>query len=441
MKRRDFVKHAAAAALPLAALPAADLRAAALRAESRRASLHVNGDRLNGWLTRFDEIGRTAGGINRVAYSEADLAGRAFTLDLYREAGLTPRFDAAGNIYGRLEGTQSALPPILIGSHVDSVTDGGNYDGPVGSFAAIEVARSLREQRVRLRHPLDVVVWQNEEGGTIGSMLAVGALADADLDKVARSGKTIREGIGLVGGDVSRLNEAVLRKGSVACYLELHIEQGGLLEKAGLQIGVVQGIVGIRWSEVTIEGFANHAGATPMDQRQDAVLAAAKFTVAVNDAVRGEAGRQVATVGRIVATPNTTNVIAARVTLTIDLRDLDAKRIEHFQAIFERMGREIGAATDTRFSFRSMVNSAPAMADARVQQWIEGSAQALGLTHQRMPSGAGHDAQEIAQVGPMGMIFVPSVGGISHSPREFTRPEDVAHGADVLLNAVVAADG
>lgn len=433
MKRREFVRHAAAvAALPLAGIVPPQGAA--------RAPLRVNGERLNGWLARFDAVGRTAGGINRVAYSEADLAGRAFTLDLFRQSGLTPRIDAAGNILGRVEGTDRTLAPILIGSHVDSVTDGGNYDGPVGSFGAIEVARTLRERGVRLRHPLEVVVWQNEEGGTIGSMLAIGALKDADLDKVARSGKTIREGIGLVGGDVTRLKDAVRTKGGVACYLELHIEQGGLLEQAGLQIGVVQGIVGLRWTEVTIAGFANHAGATPMDQRQDAMLAAAKFTVAVTDAVRGEPGRQVATVGRLVASPNTTNVIAGQVVLTVDLRDLDPARLDHFTAVIERLAGEIGVATGTRFSFRTLVDSEPAMADPKVQEWIESSAAALGLSRQRMPSGAGHDAQEIAQVAPMGMIFVPSVGGISHSPREFTRPEDVANGADVLLNAVIAAD-
>lgn len=406
----------------------------------RTAPLHVNGARLNDALTRFDAIGRTAGGINRVAYSEADGAGRAFTLDLFRQAGLTPRLDAAGNILSRIEGSDRSLPPILIGSHVDSVPDGGNFDGPVGSFGAIEVARCLREQGVRLRHPLEVVVWQNEEGGTIGSKLAIGALAEADLDKVARSGKTIRDGIGIIGGQLSKLAEAVRAPGSVACYLELHIEQGGLLEKAGLQIGVVQGIVGLRWIEVTIDGFANHAGATPMDQRHDAMLAAAKFTVAVNDAVTAEPGRQVATVGRLTASPNTTNVIPGRVVLTVDLRDLDPARLSRFFAAFETLGRDIGAATGTTFAFKHLVDSEPAIADPRVIQWIDTSAGSLGLTRQPMPSGAGHDAQEIARIAPMGMIFVPSVGGISHSPREFTKPDDITRGADVLLNAVIAAD-
>jgi N-carbamoyl-L-amino-acid hydrolase len=402
--------------------------------------LVVNGARLNGWLAQFDRIGRTAGGINRVAYSEADLAGRAFTRELFAQSGLQLRLDTAGNMLARVPGTDASKAPILIGSHVDSVTDGGNYDGPVGSFAAIEVARSLAEQKVRLRHPLEVVVWQNEEGGTIGSKIAVGLLTPADLEKVARSGKTVREGISIIGGNMSRLNEAVRKKGDIAGYIELHIEQGGLLEKASRQIGVVEGIVGLRWFEITITGFSNHAGATPMDQRQDAMLAAAKFTVAVNDAIRSESGRQVATVGRLNVTPNTTNVIPGQVVLTVDLRDLDQNKIDRFTARFEQIAREIGAATSTKFAFTQLVNSAPAISDSRILNVIESSATALGLSHQRMPSGAGHDAQEVAHIAPMAMIFVPSVGGISHSPKEFSRADDIANGANVLMNAVVEAD-
>lgn len=432
MNRRRFLQHSAA----MAALPLVGPHAVAPRALVR-----VNGDRLNGWLTAFDRIGRTATGINRVAYSEADLAGRAFTFDLMRRAGITPRVDALGNTYARLAGTSSTLPPILIGSHVDSVTDGGNFDGAVGSFAAIEVARTLQEQRIRLRHPLDVVVWQNEEGGTIGSKFAIGELgSDADLDRVARSGRTIREGIAVIGGNVAQRATAVKQRGDFACYIELHIEQGGLLEKAGLQVGVVQGIVGLRWLEVTITGMSNHAGATPMDQRHDAMLAAAKFTVAVNDAIRSEPGRQVATVGRLVATPNTTNIIANQVVLTIDLRDLDQDTINRFTGRFEALAREIGAATGTTFAFRTTVDAAPAIADTRVMGWIEASTTALGLTMQRMPSGAGHDAQEMARIAPMGMIFIPSIGGISHSPKEFSKAEDITNGANVLCNAVIAAD-
>jgi N-carbamoyl-L-amino-acid hydrolase len=429
MNRRAFVGYLAAAAT-----------APFIRVSPDPTPIRANGARLNGWLTQFDAIGRTAGGINRVAYSEADLAGRQFTLGLFREAGLNPRIDAAGNIAGRLEGREPALPPILIGSHVDSVTDGGNYDGPVGSFGAIEVARSLREQGVRLRHPLEVVVWQNEEGGTIGSKLAVGIIGERDLDAVARSGRSLREGIGLVGGTVARLSDAVRTRGSVHGYFELHIEQGGLLERAKLRIGSVTGIVGLRWLDVAIEGFSNHAGTTPMDQRQDAMLAAARFTVAVNEAIRAQPGRQVATVGRLVASPNTRNVIPGRVELTVDLRDLDVATLDRFEARLRQLASEIGSATATRFTVTTAVSSSPAMSDSRMLDWIDQTAAALGLPSQRMASGAGHDAQEVAHVAPMAMIFVPSVGGISHSPREFTSAADIASGVDVLLNAVVRAD-
>ena len=435
MHRRDFLQHAAA----FSAVPFLHRHSIAAAAQSS-APLRVDGARLNGWLTAFDSIGRTAGGINRTAYSDADLAGRAFTLDLFTQAGLTPRIDTAGNIYGRVAGRDGALPPILIGSHVDSVTNGGNFDGPVGTFGAIEVARTLRERAVRLRHPVDVVCFQNEEGGTIGSKVAIGALTDAELNNVARSGRTIRDGIGLLGGDVTKLALAAKKRGDIACYIELHIEQGGLLEKAGLQIGIVEGIVGLRWIEVIVTGMANHAGATPMDQRQDAMLAAARFTVAVNDAIRAEPGRQVATVGRVVVTPNTTNVIPGEVLLTVDLRDLDESKLTRFQNVFERLGRDIGTASGTSFRFRSLTDSQPALADARVMGHIQTSVTQLGLTAQRMPSGAGHDAQEIARIAPMGMIFIPSVGGVSHSPKEFSRAQDISNGADVLLNAVIAAD-
>jgi N-carbamoyl-L-amino-acid hydrolase len=177
-----------------------------------------------------------------------------------------------------------------------------------------------------------------------------------------------------------------------------------------------------------------------MDQRQDAMLAAAKFVVAVNEAVRAEPGRTVATVGRMTVTPNTTNVIPGQVVLTIDLRDLDFSKVERFTGEFEQLGKEIGSGTNTKFAFNKVVESSPAISDPQVMRWIDGAAASLGLTRQRMPSGAGHDAQEISVIAPMAMIFVPSVGGISHSPREFTKPEDVVNGANVLLNAVVAAD-
>jgi N-carbamoyl-L-amino-acid hydrolase len=220
----------------------------------------------------------------------------------------------------------------------------------------------------------------------------------------------------------------------------MHIEQGGTLERSNLRIGTVTGIVGLRWLDVAIDGFANHAGTTPMDQRQDAMLAAARFTIAVNDIVRAEPGRQVATVGRLVASPNTRNVIPARVELTVDLRDLDPARLDRFETRLRQSAAEIGATTKTTFTVSKAVDSDPAMSDAALMACVDRSAESLGLAFQRMPSGAGHDAQELAKIAPMAMIFVPSVGGISHAPREFTKAQDVAHGVDVLLNAVVRAD-
>lgn len=433
MQRRDFLTRSAA----LAAAPAFLRHRGSWHAD---AVVRADGARVNGWLSRFDQIGRSEGGINRVAYSEADLAGRRFTQTLIAEAGFTPRLDAAGNIWARLEGSQRGATPIVIGSHVDSVTDGGNFDGPVGSFAAIEVARTLRERGETLRHPLEVVVWANEEGGTVGSKCAVGELATVNLDAVARSGVSIREGIGRIGGDVARLESAVRRRGDLHCYLELHIEQGGTLERTGRDIGTVVGIVGLRWFTVTVTGFANHAGTTPMDQRQDALLAASKFAVALNEAVRAEPGRQVVTVGRMIPSPNTQNVIPGRVETSIDLRDLDEAKLDRFVARFRQIASEIGQSTGTSFEFKELVRSKPAMSDDRLMAAIDASAESLRLSAQRMPSGAGHDAQELALICPMAMIFVPSVGGISHSPREFTKPQDVANGVDVLMNAVRRAD-
>lgn len=406
----------------------------------RQGQLRVNGGRVNSHLAGLSAFGKGPGGTSRVAYSDADLAGRRYTMDLMRAAGLTPRIDAIGNILARLEGRDPALPPILIGSHIDSVTNGGNYDGDVGSMGAIEVAQTLRESGTRLRHPLEVVIFQNEEGGTVGSRMMVEAPTGELLNTTARSGITIRDGIPRIGGDLARLETARKKRGDYRCYFELHIEQGGILDQEGIRIGVVEGIVGIRWFEVTFKGFANHAGTTPMDQRRDAMLAAAKFTVAVNEAIRAVPGRQVGTVGRLIAVPGTVNVIPGEVTLTVDLRDLAAETLTSFPPKFEEMGRRIAGETNTTFAMRLLSTNEPAPTDVRLRGLIEQSARSLGLSTRTMPSGAGHDAQEIARIAPIGMIFVPSVGGVSHSPNELTRPEDVTNGTNVLLHSVLLAD-
>jgi N-carbamoyl-L-amino-acid hydrolase len=406
-----------------------------------QARLSVNGERLNAHLAALAEFGKNPqGGVSRVAYSEADRQGRDYAMKLMREARLDVAIDAAGNITGRRNGSDANRAPLVIGSHIDSVPEGGNYDGDVGSLAAIEVAQTLAEKNVTARHPLEVIIFQNEEGGTIGSHALCCGLTEKQLDLPTRSGKAIREGIQFIGGDPDRLSAARRKRGDMTAYLELHIEQGGLLEAGRVNIGVVEGIVGIRQWDVTVEGFANHAGTTPMNQRRDAMLAAAKFIEAVNRVVTSLSGRQVGTVGKIQAQPGAYNVISGRVVVGLELRDLDAAKI---QTLFDRIHAEaeqIGKANGTTFSFNEVNAIVPALTDERIRKVIDATAKELGLTTTQLPSGAGHDAQEMANLCPVGMIFIPSVGGISHSPREFSRPQDITNGANVLLHALLKLD-
>ena len=402
--------------------------------------LRVNGQRLNATITALSEFGKNPeGGVSRVAYSEADLKGREYVVQLMRRAQLEVSIDAAANIIGRRAGKEN-LPPILFGSHVDSVPQGGNYDGVVGSLGAIEVAQTLADNKAATRHPLELVIFQNEEGGLIGSRAMDGELTERELALVSRSGKTIREGITYLGGDPTRLESVRRKRGDIAAYLELHIEQGGTLEAEKIEIGVVEGIVGINWWDVSVEGFANHAGTTAMNNRQDALLAAAKFIQAVNQIVTSVPGRQVGTVGRIQALPGAPNVIPGKVILSLELRDLDAAKIKTLYEKINAAAQEIATASKTRFSFNEINVNIPAPTDKRIRATIVESAKELGLSTKSMPSGAGHDAQDMARLGPVGMIFVPSVRGISHSPLEFSRPEDIANGANVLLHTLLKLD-
>ncbi len=403
--------------------------------------VRVNGGRIVQHLQALSQFGKNPqGGVSRIAYSEADRQGREYVLGLMREAGLTVTIDPAGNLVGTVEGSDSSLKPLLIGSHIDSVPEGGNYDGDVGSLSAIEVAQALRENGIRLRHPLQVIIFQNEEGGTVGSHILGSGFDDKLLNTRSQSGKTIREGIAFIGGDLGKLAQAQRQPDSIAGYFELHIEQGGFLERDKINIGVVEGIVGILHSDVTVEGFSNHAGTTPMDQRHDALLSAARFIQKVNEVVTSVPGRQVGTVGWIRVQPGAYNVIPGKVTLGLELRDLDEKKI---QELFNRVRSEatkIGALNGTKFSFTEPTLLHPALTDKNFQKLIENSARQLGLSTKLMPSGAGHDAQELAPIGPIGMIFIPSIGGISHSPKEFSRPEDIENGANVLLRTVLEFD-
>lgn len=406
-----------------------------------RFQLRINGQRLNQHLSELAQFGKTPeGGTHRVAYSAEDLQARDYAMKLMREAKLEVSVDAAGNIVGRRAGSDAARKPLMIGSHIDSVPAGGSYDGQVGSMGAIEVAQTLAENNVRLRHPLEVVLFQNEEGGTIGSAALARPLTDKDLSIVTNSKKTIREGIQFIGGDPDKLASVVRKKGDLAGYVELHIEQGGLLHQEQINIGVVEGIVGVNWWEVTIDGFANHAGTTPMNQRKDALLAAAKYIDAVNRIVTSVPGRQVGTVGKIQAFPGAFNIVPGKVATSLGLRDLDAAKVQMLYERIQAEVRQIEAATGTKFDFKQVTSSQPAPTDARFRRAIDDAARALGFTTKLMPSGAGHDAQEIAHICPIGMIFIPSRNGISHSPREFSTPEDITNGTNVLLHTLLKLD-
>ena len=412
-----------------AAAPPSDIRANPDRMEQRIKSLSTYG-------------ANSDGGVDRVAFSEADLAGREYIRNLMREAGLTVRMDTAGNIIGRREGSDLNLPVIMFGSHIDSVPGGGNYDGDVGVIGAIEVAQMLEDNGIRTRHPLEVVSFTDEEGGLVGSRAMIGEIGDTTLGVTSHSGLTIGEGISAVGGDPNRLELAERKPGELKAFIELHIEQGAILHEENIDIGVVEGIVGIRWWDVTIEGLANHAGTTPMNRRWDAMVTAAEYILAVNKVATSMPGGQVATVGRLRAEPGAPNVIPGEVVLSLEIRDLSAEKI---QRVFDEIVREGERIADARFTpirySEIDVASPPAPTDDQMRRIISASADDLGLSFKFMPSGAGHDAQDMVHIAPTGMIFVPSVNGISHSPKEFTSAKDMANGASVLFRAVLEIDG
>lgn len=394
--------------------------------------------------TRIKELSKfganSEGGVSRVAYSDADIAGRKYVIELMKNAGLEVTIDFAGNIVGKRAGKNNNLPPIAFGSHIDSVPGGGNYDGDVGSLGAIECIELMKENNITTNHPLEVFIFQNEEGGLVGSEAIAGILHDEQLNLLSSSGKTLRQGMIDIGGDPQRYKEVARKKGAFKAFLELHIEQGGFLDQEGINIGVVEGIVGIKQWMVTFEGKANHAGTTPMNQRQDAMVAAARFVLETNRIALTTPGRQVATNGKINAEPGAPNVIPGKVDMTLEIRDLDFdKMMSVFEAI-KASGDKIENETGVKISYQSLNENIPAITDKRVQEAIAASAKDLGLSSKFMPSGAGHDTQDMARLAPTGMIFVPSKDGISHSPKEYTSPQDMANGASVLLQTILKLD-
>ena len=413
--------------------------------EATTAARHIDAERLQHTLEKLSEIGRNPeGGVTRLGLSQAELDARQYVISLMKESGLEVRIDPAGNVYGRRAGS-AKLPVLLFGSHVDSVPHGGSFDGSVGTLGAIEVMRALNDRHVKTRHPLEAVVWTKEEGphfgfSALGSSVAAGTLGPEILDRKDDEGLTIADWLKRYGQDPSRLAEARIPAGSLAAIIELHIEQGPNLEENKVQIGVVQGIVGLKRWKCIATGVANHAGTTPMNRRKDALAAAAKDLLAVREVVRAEPGRQVGTVGYMRAEPGAPNVIPGRVEFPVELRDLNAATIER---MWERIQQRF-AQTDSEEGVETrcaVINDiAPALSDPSVQSVIRTAARSAGLSTADLPSGAVHDAGEISRLAPMGMIFVPSRDGISHAPKEFSSWDDIANGAEVLYRTVLELD-
>jgi beta-ureidopropionase / N-carbamoyl-L-amino-acid hydrolase len=436
MQRRTFIKKSSLTVMGMSVF-------GSLLSNNRKAgaSLTVNSKRIESRIFELAKFGIDEKGRGyRVAYTKGDIEGRAWFMELMKKAGLNPTIDAAGNIIGKRKGKNASLKPIGFGSHIDMVPDGGNYDGTLGSLSALEVIDILNENKLVTERPLEVIIFANEEGGTIGSKAIAGLLTDELLKKKSQSGLTMAEGIRAIGGNPDNVQSCIRKKGDMHAWLELHIEQGGILENENLQIGVVEGIVGIMDFEVTIEGIANHAGSTPMNMRKDALLAGSKFVIAVNEVINSVPGKQVGTVGKITPFPGASNVIPGKVVMSLEIRDLSFEKIEMLVGEVKKRAEQIASISQTKISFEPLFQIKPALATNALQEKIDSSAKLLGFTTKFMQSGALHDSQNMSLIAPMAMIFVPSVGGISHSPKEFTKAEDLTNGANLLLQTILKVD-
>ena len=405
----------------------------------------INNSRINETLQELGQLGDSPEGMDRVAYSPEDVLGREYTINLMREAGLETRIDTAGNIIGRRAGSDDSLPAIALGSHTDTVPKGGKYDGALGVMGAIEVIRTLEDQGHVTRHPLEVINFTNEEGTRfhrwlVGSRSMAGLLEQEDLDALDDDGVPLGPCLSDIGGDISRIGEAVRGPGELAAYFELHIEQGPYLHRSGTPIGVVTGITGRAVFEVEIEGKANHAGTTPMSTRRDALVSASKLVLAIQKMAAEQEICRVSTVGSIKAVPNAVNVIPGSASIGLEFRDTDMEALAAAEQELRRITDQ--ASTDDvvdievhRHRFTTSVPITPEM-----QELVAEAAENCGFEWESLPSGAGHDAQAVANIAPVAMIFVPSVDGISHSREEYSTPQDCANGAQVLLELLLLAD-
>ncbi|WP_310416196.1 Zn-dependent hydrolase [Chamaesiphon sp. OTE_8_metabat_110] len=403
--------------------------------------LKIDAARLDRSLAELAEIGKLPqGGISRVAFTPEDLRARKLVQTWMVAAGMTVRTNAAGNIIGRYEGLNPDAGAIATGSHIDTVPTGGRYDGCLGVLAGIEVVRVLHDRSIRLYHPIEVIVFTDEERSVIGSKGMAGEVLE-DASYYARlDGTPIQECLDRIGGDWAQIATAKRKSGEMVAFIELHVEQGGVLEHLDKPIGIVTGVVGQYRFAVNVIGRANHAGTTPMNLRKDALVAASEIVLAVNKIARSIDGDQVATVGYLNVSPNATNTVPGMVDLRIDMRDLSEERLQLLTANLKAEIITIARTTETAISIQQTLHIRPTLADRQIMKSIEGVCQNMGLAYTHMPSRAGHDAQEIGRFTAMGMIFVPSRAGVSHSADEYTSPEECDRGASVLLQTFLQLD-
>lgn len=406
-------------------------------------NLRVNGERLWVSLMEMAKVGATEKGGNcRLALTDLDREGRDLFVRWCKEAGCSIQIDKMGNIFARRPGRNASLPPVVTGSHLDTQPTGGRFDGVYGVLAGLEVIRSLNDLNYETEHPVEVVVWTNEEGSRFApAMVASGVFAgvfdlEYGLSRQDPEGKTIGEELERIG----YAGDAEVGK-PVHAYFEAHIEQGPILEAEEKTIGVVTDAQGLRWYEVTVTGQESHAGPTPMDRRRDALVGAARMVELVNRIGLEQAPHACATVGMLEVYPNSRNVIPGRVAFTIDLRHPDEEILEAMERKLYEGIKEIAAGSALEAEAERIFSYAPIHFDEECIEIVRKVTQQLGYSHRDMISGAGHDACYLSRVAPTSMIFIPCVGGISHNEIEDAKPEWVTAGANVLLGAVLAKAG
>lgn len=405
-------------------------------------ALTIDGDRLNANIDRLAKVGKQPSGcISRLAFSPEALQARYLIQQWMVDAGMTTRIDAAGNLIGIYAGTMKSVPALATGSHIDTVPSGGRFDGVLGVLAGIEVVRTLHENNLRLNHPIEVIAFTDEENTMIGCQAIAGTVLTNEPERYrSKTDQPIQAGLESIGGNWDAIATAKRDRSNLCAFIELHVEQGAVLEQAGKAIGVVQGVVGMRRKAITITGQANHAGTTPMDMRQDALVAAAQMVLAVRQIAHQMPSQPVATVGYLEVFPNAVNIVPGDVKLSVDMRDLHKDCLDHMLDLMEQQAEAIAADTHTTIDIKPLLCVEPTLAADSVQRAIVAVCQQLGLSYCHLPSRAGHDSLEVGRITDMGMIFVPSQSGISHSEAEYTAPEQCTQGANVLLHALVALD-